>query len=77
MTEIKVSMRRHVILRFLSLLLVIFVSARVMLHDSSQPYQALGTLLFIGANMRAILLAMYFQYRTRTGWTETIDIRNE
>lgn len=70
-------MRRHVILRFLALLMIILVSGRVMLSDPSHVYQGLGTLVFIGCNVRAILLAMYFQYRTRTGWTDTLSIHDE
>lgn len=71
------SLRRHVILKFVSLLLVILVSGRVMMSDPNQVYSALGTGLFIGANARAIMLAIYFQYRSRTGWSDTIDIPYE
>jgi hypothetical protein len=74
MTEIDVSFKRTVYAKFAALILTIFISGRLMLSDPNVVYRYIGTFAFVGFNMRAIMMAVYIQHRSRTGWETTIDI---
>lgn len=77
MPEIDVSLKRYVIIRFVSLLVIILLSGRVMLSDPNIVYRYIGTLTFVGFNMRAIMLVLYIQYRSRDGWKNTVDLPDD
>lgn len=64
-------------MKFVSLLLVIVVSGRMMLSDPNIVYRYVGTITFVMFNFRAIMIALYIQYRNRNGWTSVIDIPEE
>ena len=77
MPEVGVSLKRYVVVRFLSLLIIILLSGRVMISDPNIVYRYFGALAFVGFNMRAIMLVLYMQYRSRDGWKNTIDLPDD
>lgn len=77
MPEIDVSLKRYVVIRFVSLLCIILLSGRVMLSDPNIVYRYVGTVAFIGFNFRAVMLVMYMQYRGRDGWRDTVNFPDD
>ena len=71
------SLRRYVVVRFVSLLIIILLSGRVMISDPNIVYRYIGALTFVGFNMRAIMLVMYMQFRSRDGWKDTVDLPDD
>ena len=74
MPELSVSSKRIVYTKFAALALTILISGRLMLSDPNVIYRYVGTLAFVGFNIRAMMLAVYIQYRGKTGWSTTVDI---
>lgn len=77
MPEVGVSLKRYVVVRFLSLLIIILLSGRVMISDPNIVYRYFGALAFVGFNMRAIMLVLYMQFRSREGWKDTVNIPDD
>ena len=77
MPEVDVSLRRYVVARFVALLVIILLSGRVMISDPNIVYRYIGALAFVGFNMRAIMLVMYMQFRSRDGWKDTVDLPDD
>jgi hypothetical protein len=74
MPEFHVSSKRIVYTKFAALALTILLAGRIMLSDPNVVYRYIGTLAFIGFNIRAMMLAVYIQYRGKHGWGSTVDI---
>ena len=74
MPEFQVSSKRIVYTKFAALALTILLAGRIMLSDPNVVYRYIGTLAFIGFNIRAMMLAVYIQYRGKHGWSDTVDI---
>lgn len=77
MPELEVSLKRYVVARFVSLLVIILLSGRVMISDPNIVYRYIGALAFVGFNMRAIMLVLYMQFRSRDGWKDTVDLPDD
>lgn len=77
MPQIDVSLKKYVVVRFLSLLIIILLSGRVMISDPNIVYRYIGTIAFVGFNLRAIMIVMYMQYRSREGWKDTVDFPDD
>jgi len=75
--EVGVSLKRYVVVRFLSLLIIILLSGRVMISDPNIVYRYFVALAFVGFNMRAIMLVLYMQFRSREGWKDTVNIPDD
>ena len=76
MPTFTVSSKRMLYSKFAVLILTILLSGRIMLSDPNVLYRYIGTLSFIGFNIRAISLALYIQYRGKTNWSDTIELND-
>ena len=76
MPTFNVSSKRIIYTKFAALILTILLSGRIMLSDPNVIYRYIGTLAFIGFNVRAISLALYIQYRGKTNWSDTVELND-
>lgn len=76
MPTFNVSSKRIIYTKFAALILIILLAGRIMLSDPNTTYRYIGTAAFVGFNIRAIMLALYIQYRGKHNWSETIDIND-
>lgn len=74
MPELNVSTKRVIYTKFAALILTILLAGRIMLSDPNIVYRYIGTLAFIGFNIRAMMLALYIQYRGKTEWSDTVNM---
>jgi len=74
MPEIEVSSKRIVYSKFIALAVSILIAGRMMLSDPNIVYRYFGAFAFVGFNLRAMMLAVYIQYRGKHGWGSTVDI---
>lgn len=74
MPTFNVSSKRIIYTKFAALILTILLSGRIMLSDPNIVYRYIGTFAFIGFNIRAMSLALYMQHRSKTGWSDTVEL---
>lgn len=73
MTLKNISLKRMAYMKFAGTIVAILLSGRIMLSDPNIVYRYIGTFAFIGFNARAMLLALYMQYRGSHNWSESTD----
>lgn len=74
MPELNVSTKRIVYTKFAALILTILLAGRIMLSDPNIVYRYIGTFAFVGFNIRAIMIAIFIQYRGKTEWSDTVNV---